>query len=159
MSEFKKNVSKIWASLKQDIARDAAKLSAFMKKRLKTDDFTGAYSPTDIAQNKWYAFFCYIPLIFIFIIIFKMKNSAFVKVHANQGMVVFLISLVSTVLSFVVFSLIKLSVTGVLLTVILSVIFGLIDLANAFLALFGMFFTALGRARLLPFFGRVRIFK
>ena len=159
MSGFKGYISKIWSDIKQDIIKGAGRLTAFMKKKVKTEDFTDAYSPTDIAQNKWFAFLCYIPIVCIFIIIFKMRSSAFVKFHANQGIAVFLISVISTVLSAVVFSLIRLSVLGVLLSVILSVFFGLIDLANTFLALFGMFFSALGRARVLPFFGRIRIFK
>ena len=56
----------------------------------KTEDYSGAFSPKDASDNKVMALLCYIPLICLWPIIFESKKSAYLRFHANAGLVLFI---------------------------------------------------------------------
>ena len=64
-------------------------------------DFTAQFDPADIETNKMMAIFCYLgTLMIIPMLVSPAKDSAFVRFHFNQGLILLIGYLVSALLSF-----------------------------------------------------------
>lgn len=124
------------------------------KEMMNTKDHTADFDPADIEANKamgiisYLGFLCLIPL-------FTKKDSAYAQFHAKQGLNLFILeivfSIVMSVLTFV-FAMIKLPIIGMLVSMILSLVLlvlFIIGLINAF----G------GKAKELPIIGGIKIIK
>ena len=113
-----------------------------------TVDTTFEFSENDIRSNKGMAVLSYIGLL-VLIPICLGNNSKFVKYHANQGLVLFICSMI---LNFIgsIFSIIP--VIGETLTVVLS-------LGVMILQIIGIVNVINGRAKELPIVGKYRVLK
>lgn len=109
-------------------------------------DSTAEYDQADINSNKLMAILAYIWILFL-IPLFVAKNSKFARFHTNQGIVLFIVSILAGILSSI-FSKIHLGFIGWILDVIIFV-FALIGIINA----------AQGKAKELPFIGKYKILK
>ena len=122
----------------------------------RTEDFTNAYSARDIAENKLFAAMCYIPILCLFPIIFKTRRSGFVRFHANGGLMLFLLELA---LSALFYLLGMIPVVSAILALPLAIASWIVDLAFLALTVYGVALAYMGRAKELPFIGKIRIFK
>lgn len=120
------------------------------------EDFTKAYSAGDIESNKLYAALCYIPIICIFPILAKTFRSGFVRFHANQGLVLFILEIVISAL-FYALSLIP--IAGKILSFPLYIASSFVNLVFLILIVYGAATAYMGLARVIPIIGKIRIFK
>lgn len=114
-----------------------------------TKDTTSEFDSADIEENKAMAILAYIgPLVFV--PMFAAKGSKFAKYHTNQGLILFLIEIISSV------------VTGILGFIppapLFSFIVYPIHIAEVVFMVLGIVNAAQGRAKELPFIGSIRIF-
>lgn len=123
------------------------------------NDYTEQYDPRDIADNRVFAVFSYLGLL-ILIPIFGARNSYFARFHANQGLLLLILSIAYSAVSNVARGIVNL-VFG-----FLPIVPGLISLGLSLLGLFpvilmvlGIINAASGKAKELPFIGRFRLLK
>jgi len=124
------------------------------KELMNGKDFTSEFDPKEAAEFKIHAILCYLGIFFIIALIVG-KDSKFCKFHVNQGIVLFILvligSVISTVLSFVL-AVIGLGFIGWLL----SSVVGLYALANLVYAAINI---NQGKSKQLPIIGNIRILK
>lgn len=122
------------------------------------NDHTAQFHPNDIVANKSMAILSYFGVL-VLIPIFAVKNSPYVRFHANQGLVLFIASVAVSVLSYIgeIFNLIGgiTLILGVALTSVSSIagilvfVFTIMGIVNA----------ATNRAKELPIIGKIQILK
>lgn len=112
------------------------------------DDYTATMDPNDIAQNKTMAVLAYFGFLFL-VPLLAAPNSKYARFHTNQGLVLFIldaiVSVVSGVSSFI--PVVKAIVPGVLSVLILV------------LLIMGVINAGSGKAKELPVIGKIRILK
>jgi len=109
-----------------------------------TADFTAQMDPADIEQNKGMAVLSYIWILFL-VPIFAAPQSKFARFHANQGLVLCICFVISSIFWAIPF--IKYILGTILyLAWIGFVVIGIMNCVN-------------GKAKELPFIGRIRILK
>ncbi len=135
-----------------DFAEDfASKLKQLNDTPYTTDN----YSQEDINKNKIFAIISYIGILFI-VPILGAPESEFAKFHANQGLVLFIITFV--------YELVYSAVSTVLLSISYALSFaviamGVLNLAFVALTLIGIFNAMNGRAKELPVIGGIKIIR
>lgn len=109
----------------------------------RAGDIPPAADPADVNQNKWIAVVAYI---LFFIPLLAAKQSRFAMYHANQGLVLLLLSIVcNIVLGFIPF------IGWILLPIA--------NLATLVLAIIGIIQSANGQMKPLPVIGSISIIK
>lgn len=108
-----------------------------------TPDFTAEMDPADIAANKSTALLSYIWILFL-IPLFTAPQSKFAKFHANQGLVLFICWIIASIL--------------VALPIIRYLSF-LLYLCGLGYMVIGIMNANNGKAKELPFIGKIRILK
>lgn len=130
-----------------------------IREMMKTQDFTSAFSAEDINNNKIYALLCYIPYICLYPIIFVSKKSAFVKFHANSGLVLFIMEILISSLFFTI-GVFSGFIPGIaFLTLALKLIRKIIYLLFISAILYGCFISLTGKAKEIPIISRIRIIR
>lgn len=111
-----------------------------------TPDTTAEYDAADIEQNKVMGILSYIFILWL-VPLLAAPQSKFARVHANQGLVLFLADLVCGVIGFVL-NLIPLvgGILGWLLGVVILV-----------LMILGIVNAATGKAKELPLIGKIKL--
>lgn len=104
-----------------------------------TADYTAQFDPKDIADHKGMAVLCYLSWLFLIPLLAE-KDSPFVRYHLNQGIILFLASLISGLLTFICIGVI----TDIICFVLM--IIGIVNVCN-------------GRAKDLPIIGKFRLLK
>ena len=107
------------------------------------DDYSDEMDPDDVNNNKFMAVLCYIGVLVIIPIV-AARNSKYVRFHANQGLVLFLLELACSVL-------IKLKLLGWVFSICSVVLF--------VMAIIGIIYAAQGKAKELPVIGNWKILK
>jgi uncharacterized membrane protein len=120
-----------------------------------------AADPNDAEQNKGMAILAYI-LFFIPLLVGTHKTSDFVKYHTNQGTILFL----ATVVFSIVLGILTAILTAILLGSgawrlwgVISVIFGLLWFVPLVLCILGIVNAATGKMKPLPVIGKFTIIK
>ena len=120
-----------------------------------TADTTADYTAEDIEQNKVMALLAYLGLLFL-VPMFAAPNSKYARYHANQGLVLSLAAVAfGIVYVILVFLLLAISWRLTFLTSIL----GLLWIAYPVLAVIGIINALNGKAKELPFIGKIKILK
>jgi uncharacterized membrane protein len=128
----------------------------FFDKLMDTPDTTKDYDPKDMEENKVMALLSYIGVLFL-VPLLAAPNSKFSRYHANQGIILFIGeaagSIVLSILSFIMAF-----ISGILAGIVSFIIFlfGIVCLA---FAIFGIMNVVNGKAKELPFIGKIRILK
>ena len=108
--------------------------------------------PFDVKENKYLCILCYIGVFFIIPLIAK-PNSRYVKYHSNQGLILFLFeiatSIVTSFLS-VVFGIIHLGLIAWTVGMVFSVV-------SLLLIIYGILSTCSGYIRPLPVIGDILV--
>ncbi len=151
--EFKQKVDEMKSDVKEayeNVKEGAAAAFATAKEKAQStvedikkeiDDYSDEMDPDDVNKNKLMAVLAYIgPLVIIPILV--AKDSKFAKFHANQGLILFLIALVCSLLT-------KLKLIGWLFRVCGAVVF--------ILAVVGIIYACQGKAKELPVVGNWKI--
>ena len=115
----------------------------------------GAYESADIEQNKVMAVLAYFgPLVLVPIL--AAKDSKFAKFHANQGLVLFICSIVYWIaLMFISFVLYSISdYLGIFVHIL-----RLLNIAFLVLAILGIVNAINGQAKELPVIGKIQLLK
>ena len=115
----------------------------------------GAYDSADIEQNKVMAVLAYLgPLVLVPIL--AAKDSKFAKFHANQGLVLFICSIVYCIaLFFIGFILYSISdYLGIFVHIL-----RLLNIAFLVLAILGIVNAINGQAKELPIIGKIQLLK
>lgn len=122
---------------------------------LDTPNTTSSYDKDDIEKNKVLCIFAYLSWLVI-IPILAAKDSKFAKFHSNQGLVLFLVSLVwGVIYGVLAFILHFIPVLGAILIALLS----LVHLVYLALIILGIVNVLNGEAKELPIIGKIRILK
>ena len=115
----------------------------------------GAYDSADIEKNKVMAVLAYLgPLVLVPIL--AAKDSKFAKFHANQGLVLFICSIVYTAALFFI-SFILYSISDYLGFIVY--ILRLVNVAFLVLAILGIINAINGQAKELPVIGKIQLLK
>lgn len=130
-----------------------------MDKFTNTPDTTASFNPEDIKSNKGMAILAYLSWL-VLIPLFAAKGSAYARYHTNQGLILFLASLicgtacglVSSILGWIPF-------IGAIFVILLSIVGWIIGIASLVLMILGIINAAEGKAKELPFIGSFRILK
>ncbi len=126
----------------------------------KGEDFSGAYSSSDISENRLFALMAYIPIVFLYPIFAKMKKSPFVKFHVNEGLVLFLFEvIVSFILRGIILLVSSIPFVAQLLALPLYLVERIVWLAFLFLTISGALNAYKGKAKELVLIGKIRIIK
>ena len=115
----------------------------FVNNFTNTADSTAQFDPQDIQDNKVMALLAYLGFLFL-IPLLAAPNSKFARYHANQGLVLFILEAITSVISFIPFGWIISGILG---------IFGLV------LTIIGIVNAANGQAKQLPLIGGITILK
>lgn len=110
-----------------------------------TPDFTSQMDPADINANKTMGIISYIWLLCL-VPLFAAPQSKFAKFHANQGLV---LAIIGTVVS----------IFAGILPIFLAWIFWIIDVAWFCFMIIGIMNANNGKAKELPYIGKIRILK
>ena len=105
-----------------------------------TPDTTADFDEKDIADNKVYAILSYIWILFL-VPLLAAKESKFARFHANQGLVLFIVSIIVGILAFI------------------PVIGWLLGIVTFILAVIGIINAAQGKAKELPIIGKFKLLK
>lgn len=116
-----------------------------------TQDTTSQFDPADIQENKGISVLCYLGLLLLIPLLVK-KDSRYVRFHANQGLVLFI---VEAVLSIVVGIGSLIPIVGILI----AVVCGLVDLVCLVMMILGIVNAANGKAKELPVIGGIKLLK
>ena len=115
----------------------------------------GAYDSADIEKNKVMAVLAYLgPLVLVPIL--AAKDSKFAKFHANQGLILFICSIVYTAALFFI-SFILYSISDYLGFIVY--ILRLVNVAFLVLAILGIINAINGQAKELPVIGKIQLLK
>lgn len=126
-----------------------------LKNLNNTKDESYNYSKDDINNNMLMAILCYLSIL-VFVPIFAVKDSKFVKFHANQGLVLFICELiVSAILTVIGMVIGKIIIIGFLF----DIISWIISVAFLAVSVVGIFNVITGKAKELPIIGGIRILK
>lgn len=113
-----------------------------------TPDSTGAFNPNDISNNKVMAILAYFGIL-VLVPLFAAKESPFARFHANQGLVLFVASIVCYIVAAVLTSISSwLGLIGTILYIVIGV-----------LAIIGIINAATGKAKQLPLIGGIQLIK
>ena len=120
-------------------------------------DHTSEYDPADIAANKTVCGFAYLGILFFLPLVACPSDSKYARFHANQGLLLLLVSVAVGVVSGI-FSTLGFWVAGFfwVLSYIISSLGGLATLA---LMIIGMVNTFGGKAVELPVIGKITLIK
>ena len=120
-----------------------------------THDHTSDYDTQDINDGKVMSILAYIGIL-VLIPLFAAKDSKFTRFHTNQGLLLWIVSLVWSVI-FKVLS----TILGIipLVGIIVSIIGSLVSLVFLVLMIIGIVNVCQGRAKELPVIGKYRILK
>ena len=133
-----------------------------------TPDTTADYEAKDIQDNKTISFLSYLgPLVFV--PVFAGKNSKFARFHANQGLVLFLADVAYVVVENILLAILRaifpwkwnygyLGGRGIIFDA-LSTILGLVWIVFGVLAVIGIINALKGKAKELPFIGKIKLLK
>lgn len=124
---------------------------------MENNDLTQQFDPNDIEQNKVLALFAYLELLFL-IPLLAAPNSPYARFHTNQGLVLFLTSIVLGIVMIVVSVLLTL-IGGFAGIAIAGVVNGLIGLCIFIFVILGIVNAVTGKAKELPVIGKIRILK
>ena len=106
-------------------------------------DTTAEYDQADINANKVMAILAYIGIL-VLIPLFAAKDSKFARFHTNQGLLLFIVAIIASVIS-------RIHVIGF--------IGALIGFITFIFAIIGIVYAAQGKAKELPFIGKYKILK
>ena len=95
--------------------------------------------------------------ILVLIPMFAAKQDPFARYHANQGLVLFILTMISSVLSNVLTS-ILIEISPVL-TLVVSGLFGILTLIFCIFALVGIIHAVKGQTKPLPLIGGIKLLK
>lgn len=113
-----------------------------------TPDSTGAFNPNDISNNKVMAILAYFGIL-VLVPLFAAKESPFARFHANQGLVLFVASIICWIVAAVLSSISSwLGLIGTILYIVIGV-----------LAIIGIINAATGKAKQLPLIGGIQLIK
>ena len=116
-----------------------------------TADTTSDFDQNDIKQNKLMAGLSYFGIL-VLIPIFAAKNSKFARFHANQGLILTIISWGMSIISMVIG---EIPVIGF----IFSILSGIVSIVTLVLFVIGLINVIQGKAKELPIVGKYRILK
>lgn len=120
------------------------------------DDLSYQFDPYDVQQNKVLALLAYLGILFL-IPMLAAPNSGFARFHANQGIVLFLADIISSVaVGILAVILIWIPIVGV---IFISLIGGAVSIASVVFKILGIVNAATGKAKELPLIGKIRILK
>lgn len=113
-----------------------------------TPDSTGAFNPNDISNNKVMAILAYFGIL-VLVPLLAAKESPFARFHANQGLVLFVASIICWIVAAVLSSISSwLGLIGTILYIVIGV-----------LAIIGIINAATGKAKQLPLIGGIQLIK
>lgn len=120
-----------------------------------TADTTSEFDPQDIAQNKVMAILAYLGIL-VLVPLLGAKESKFARFHANQGLCLFICSIIFYVAYYII-SAIIIAISWKL--AIIPTIIGLVGIVFLILAIIGIINAANGRAKELPVIGKYKVLK
>ena len=129
-----------------------------IQKLIDTPDTTYEYLPEDINKSKIFAVLAYISW-FFFIPLLAAPKSGFGRYHANQGLLLTVLSVVLTATTRIVFGALRASSISIVAVIIIAVVSLVITVSILALRIVGIMNAVNGRARELPFIGSVKIIK
>ena len=142
------NCAKVSENVKNNSENAYRQATDFMS---NVPDHSAEYTAEDMEQNKVYAILAYIGILFL-VPILCAKESPFARFHANQGLVLFLFSIVCGI----VVGILKVVLWYIpFVSALLTMAEGLITLA---LMIYGIYNAATGKAKELPILGRIKIY-
>ena len=112
---------------------------------IRTADTTDQFDAADIADNKYLAIFCYLGFVAMLLPLVAKPNSAFIKYHANQGLVLQVFCIALAIVCII-------PILGWLVAFV-GGIFAIV------LFIMGIVHCCQGRAVELPLIGRIRIIR
>lgn len=136
--------SKLKVSDFEKKAQTQTKIEDAFNQFTNTTNTTADYSAEDIAKNKLISIVCYLGVLFI-IPLFVAKDSPFVRFHTNQGLLLFLFSLLTSVAGLIPY-------IGWIFAAVISIF-------NVLLMIVGVLNAVKGEAKELPVIGKFRILK
>ena len=121
-----------------------------------TPDTTEQYDVNDIEANKLSSLCAYISILFLVPLIWR-KDSSFARFHTNQGIALFVLSVILGALTFALSKVLALIpfVGGIIVLIINLIMLG----AVIYLMALGMINAATGKAKELPIIGKTKILK
>lgn len=128
----------------------------FLEQILNTKDCTAEQDLQDIQNAKTWAVLAYLGVL-CFLPLVAVPNSEYGRFHANQGLLLFLFSLVTGALNRILDKLVGwIPLVGGLAV---SIVSGLLGLAAVCMMVLGIYNAATGKAKELPLIGSIRLLK
>lgn len=121
-----------------------------------TADSTNDFDPADIQNNKVMAILAYIGILFL-VPLLAAKDSKFAQFHANQGLVLFLTGIVSSIAIGIVSAILMwIPVIGLLIITLVGIA---VSVTLLIFMILGIVNAAQGKAKELPIIGKISIIK
>ena len=122
------------------------------------DNHTYEFDQSDIEPNKTISALSYLGILF-FLPLVVCPGSKFGRFHANQSLVLFIVSVLISLLVGALNFVWTIPVLGILLGVLLSLISTVLSIGTAALFFYGLVNTLNGRALELPVIGKITLLK
>ena len=147
----------------EPVGTGSASFTETVSKLNDTADYTSQIDPADASENKIFGILAYLGLLVLVTIFAAPKNSRYSRYHANQGLVLLIVSAIYSVVTNVILIAIgapfAIFTRGLGFGVVLAWIFGLISIVFLILAVIGIINAAKGKCKDLPVIGKIRILK
>ena len=110
---------------------------------MENEIIDNAYTPEDIQKNKVMAVLAYLGIL-VLVPILAAKDSKFARYHSNQGLVLWLVSIVISVLSYIPY---------------VGIVASILSIGTFILMILGIVNAAKGEVKALPIIGGITILK
>ena len=112
---------------------------------VRNTDHTAEYDLVDISETKYLSLFCYFGILFMIFALVAKPHSQFVRFHANQGLTLMILAIASGIVMVVPVLGWLVGAVGYIFSII-CIIIGIVNCCK-------------GKAKELPFIGRICIFR
>ncbi|MCQ2118468.1 MAG: histidinol dehydrogenase [Bacteroidales bacterium] len=148
VDEIKEKAPEKFQEIKEDVKEAYDKASAAAKEKVdeikaEIDDYTPEQDAEDVKNNKVFAILAYLGIL-VLIPLFVAKDSKFARFHTNQGLVLFLLGIGVSVVSYIP---------------VIRWFAGLLGLVLFAFMIIGIIYAAQGKAKELPVVGNWKILK
>ena len=124
-----------------------------IKKLLETDDYTSSFTKEEIDKGKAFSLVGYFWILFFIPLL--IKDNKYCKFHANQGLNLFIFSLLGGILVTILsmgFDALSLNIVSIILKVLFSILI-------LFLLIIGVYNVLINKSKELPIIGNIRFIK
>lgn len=122
-----------------------------------TQDSSSAFGAEEVAANKGMAILCYLSILIAFPLALK-RSSPYIRFHINQGLILLISATACMLVRSIVLEALSMLHIPIFFLILANLPFYFCLACILFFDLFGLYYTAAGKSKMVPLIGRLVIF-